>query len=152
MKQPSSDNAYFVVSHELIVLLQWLIEHEQESLKKIIARALPHGLEAALQATQSSQHQPLNQDELQQNVVDFFSLLETLMYETSNENEVNTILQRAKIPAIQHINANQCDKQAIAISIAKATQAAENHKENPKEVLCREFLRRWKPLKKQQLH
>ena len=77
MKQPSSDNAYFVVSHELIVLLQWLIEHEQESLKKIIARALPHGLEAALQATQSSQHQPLNQDELQQNVVDFFSLLET---------------------------------------------------------------------------
>lgn len=153
MTQRSSDNSYFVVSYELIVLFSWLIEHEQETLKKLIARALRHGLATELHAVKSSEDlSHINQEELQQQVIDFFSLLETLIYETSSENEVSEILQRAMIPAIKQIDTHQCDTQTMALSIEKATQAAADHKKNPKEVLCRELLRRWKPLKNQQPH
>jgi hypothetical protein len=153
MEQPlSGDNSYFVVSQELITLIVWLIEHEQESLKKLIVRALRHGLAAELQKKESSKELPINQEELQQQIVDFFALLETLIYETTSENEVEHALQRSMIPAIQHIDSKLCDTQAMELSIEKATKAAKKRTENPKEVFCRELLRRWKPLKKQQLH
>jgi hypothetical protein len=140
-----------MVSHELIILLQWLIDHEQESLKKIIARGLQQGLDLELGPVQATEQQQtaLNNEELQQHVVDFFALLDTLIYETRNEDEVNTALQRSMIPAIRHIDMHQCDTQSLTVSIEKATQAAENHKGDPKDVLCRELLRRWKPQKKQ---
>ena len=39
----SEETSVFVLSEELIRLLQWLAEHEQESLKKMIKHALDKG-------------------------------------------------------------------------------------------------------------
>jgi len=139
---PFDDNQ-FVISYELLNLLQWLIDNEQETLKKMVLRA---NMNAQRQVDHRS-------DDIQQTVIDFFSLLDALLIETEQEYEVQTALQRVMIPAIDHIDTSMCDSNALALSVAKATQALENKTgENPKDVLCKELLKRWKPSKKPYAH
>lgn len=147
-----NDNTHFVISYELLQLLQWLLENEQESLKKIIHKALGQGLEKKLQTLKSAHHEQ-NGQELQQNIIDFFSLLEILMTETINEHNFDDIMQRSMIPEIDHIDMHMYESDAVNSSIAKATSAAKSNKgQNPQEVLYKELLRRWKPAKKSILH
>lgn len=139
---PFDDNQ-FVISYELLNLLQWLIENEQENLKKMVIRAQSNG-------QRSLEH---CSDDIQQTVIDFFSLLDALLIEAEEEQQVQSAFQRVMIPAINHIDTSLCDSNAVAMSVAKATQALENKTgENPKEVLCKELLKRWKPNKKPYAH
>lgn len=136
------DDGQFVISYELLSLLQWLIENEQETLKKMVLRATLHN------------NGPIQHGEdVQQTIIDFFALLDALVAETSQEQEVQKVLQRVMIPAIDHIDTSMCDSNAVALSVAKAQLALENKTgENPKEVLCKELLKRWKPHKKPYAH
>ena len=147
------DNNQFVVSYELLQLLQWLIDYEQESIKKLITRSLHNGLQNQLNSPLRDLRNPHNIEELQQNVVDFFALFEAMMLEIVNEDEVTNVLQRTMLPAIDHIDSSMCDNNTVAVSIAKARSAMENKTgENPKDVLCKELLKRWKPSKKPYAH
>ncbi len=145
-----NDTQQFVVSFQLLQLLRWLFEHEQETLKKVVNRALKNGLDEML-------FQPAgrceSEDELQQSIVEFFSLLETLLYESLHEDETKKLKERILIPAVDHIDAAVCDDTLVALSVAKAASAIEsNPYEDPKEVLCKELLKRWKPSKKLSMH
>jgi hypothetical protein len=136
-------NSQFVISYELLTLFKWLLDHEQDGLKKLIDKALRHGLDGHIgkQYTKSATH-----DDLQRNIVDFFMLLETILYESINEDEVSKIMQRHLLPAIDHIDSTAYDTSTLASTIAKATVTAENHPErNAKDILCKELLKRWKP-------
>lgn len=141
-----TEHEQFVVSYELLKLLQWLIVNEQHTLKKLLNNALNQGLRAELaQAHDMPQEEATN---LQINIVEFFGLLEALMQETLHESNVKNHIQRSMIPAIYHVDSNEYDATSMALSIAKATAAIERKTgENPKEVLCKELLRRWKPVK-----
>lgn len=146
--QGPNDSNQFVVSYELLQLFRWLFEHEQETLKKVMARALKNGLQEQLYSHLKSAEAE-STEELQQSIVDFFALLETLLYELINENEVKRIMQRNILPAIDHIDAAACDNSTVALSIAKATSLCENDpRKDPKEILFKELLKRWKPAKK----
>lgn len=146
-----NNNNQFVVSYELLHLFRWLFDHEQETMKKLMTKSLRNGLSDKLYAIQA--HKEETTQEIQQSVVDFFALLETLLYEIINEEEVRRIVQRNLIPAIDHIDATVCDTATVALSLAKATSALENNPNtNAKEVLCKELLRRWKPAKKLSTH
>jgi hypothetical protein len=145
-QKKSFDQEHFVVSYELLKLLQWLIENEQDTLKKLLHNALNHGLRSEL--AQAHDMQQEEAEGLQASIVDFFSLLEALMQETLHESEAKNYIQRTMIPAIYHIDSNSCDTTSVALSIAKATAAVEKKTgEDPKDVLCKELLRRWKPSK-----
>jgi len=148
----SFNGEQFVVSYELLKLLEWLIEHEQETLKKLLDNAMQRGLRLEL-AQAEDPEQEKNIAALQGNIIDFFTLLETLTHETLHEHEIKNNIQRIMIPAIYHIDTTACDSTSVALSIAKATAAVENRTgENPKDVLCKELLRRWKPTKKPYAH
>lgn len=150
---PFDNNNQFVVSYELLQLLQWLIDYEQEPLKKLITRSLHNGLQNHLNNPMLNPKNQQSIEELQLNVVDFFALLEVMMHEIVNEDEVTNILQRTMLPAIDHIDSSMCDNNTMAVSIAKARTAVENKTgENPKDVLCKELLKRWKPSKKPYAH
>lgn len=143
---------HFVVSYELLKVLEWLIDHEQEPLKKLLHQALKKGLRQELAHADDMEKED-SMELLQGNIVDFFTLLEVLTHETIHEHEIKNHIQRTMIPAINHIDTTDCDTTAVALSVAKATAAVENKTgENPKEVLCKEFLKRWKPLKKPYAH
>ncbi len=142
------DTQQFIASYELLQLLQWLFDHEQEALKRIINRALHQGLGEHLVRTSHQQGQQ-STEELQQNIVDFFSLLETLLHEVIHEDTVKTVLQHTMLPAIKHLDTTLCDQTTLAMSIAKATTASTSTKQ---EVLFKELLKRWKPNKKLSSH
>lgn len=145
-----NDNRQFIISYELLQLFRWLFENEQETLRNMIEQALNDGLEDRLNKASKSSDQELS-DELQQSVVDYFSLLETFLYELVNEHEVKKVMQNNIIPEAAHIDITACDKNIISLSVAKATSSYNSKnadKETPKNILCRELLKRWKPSKK----
>lgn len=143
-----NDNNQFVISYELLCLFQWLFEHEQETLKKLMEKALNNGLHERLyQRNTILQQSP--QEDLQQSIIDFFSLLEILLYELLNEKQVKKVIEQNLMPAIKNIDSAAYDNATLALSIAKATAFYEsNPEQNPKDILCKEILKRWKPSKK----
>lgn len=146
-----NDNSQFVISYELLCLLHWLFENEQETLKKLIEKSFSNGLAEKIYNRKAFITD--SQEELQQSIIDFFLLLESFLYDLFNEQEAKKLMERHLIPAIDRIDSSTCDNTTFALSIAKATAAYENDpKQNPKEVLCKELLKRWKPSKKIEIH
>lgn len=137
------DRYQFVLSAELLKLLEWLIDYEQENLKKLIKRAVQQGF-----TKQGLHYHKANDPEqLQQSIIEFFTLIDILLHETVHEDEVQEALERGLVPSINNLDTNMYDSSTVATSIAKAAAAGQQKGKNPKEVLCRELLKRWKPHK-----
>lgn len=136
------------LSHELLALIQWLVEHDAERLKKIIARATDKGLKERIShQTRNANAQAL--EEAQHSIMDFFALLEVLLAESLHENTVQQALEKNLMPALEHIDSTQCDDATVRSSVAKATSKLQsNEQANPQEVLFQELLKQWKPSKK----
>jgi hypothetical protein len=139
----------FVVSIELLLLVRWLLEQERESLKKLVVKSLQHGLLHELQAPREK----LDCDELQQSIIDFFNYLEDTVGTLMPQYDVDQVIQRAMIPAINHIDKQQCDQEIVDASIAKAsTNLTKLPQHELKSILCKELLKQWKPQKKSPQH
>jgi hypothetical protein len=133
-----------VLSYELLQLLEWLIENEAESLKKIIKRSLKKGLNKKLKHPDS-----FNTDSVQGNIVDFLELVEMLLVESSHEVNVSDVIRKNLMPAIDHIDTSNLSTATVESSAAIATTKKEkNPDENAEELLFKELLKRWKPKKK----
>lgn len=149
----NADNPHqFVMSYELLTLLRWLVEYDAEKLKKIIAKAMNSGLREEIQRNKQmgNVHES---EEIQQSVVEFFGLLECLLFEASHEQTMQTAVEKNLMPAIDHIDSNICDNATIRFSVEKATQTStKNPSENPREILFKELLKNWKPHNKKILH
>ena len=139
-------NDQFTVSFELLHLMQWLVEHDPEGLKRLIARALTQGLQEKINHSQGEQQHP---DNMQNNIVDFLLLLEALLFEAINEHSVKSVLQRNLIPSVNRIDAAACDNSTVRFSLERATSQMQlNPQENPRDLLMKELIKRWKPHKK----
>lgn len=133
-----------VLSYELLQLLEWLIENEAESLKKIVKRALSKGLTKKLKA-----HDAINTSTIQGNVIDFLELMEILLYEANHEVNVSDVIRKNLMPAIDHIDTSNFNAATVESSAAIAsTKKEKNPKEDVQELLFKELLKRWKPKKK----
>ena len=144
----SNTDNQFVLSYELICLLQWLMDHDDHKLKKIVADALASGLKKKFRKN-NRLNDTMSLEDIQESIVDFFGMLEDLILESLNEQAVKKALEKNLMPSIDHIDATECDDATLRFSIEKATSSIEkNPQENPKELLFKELLRRWKPNKK----
>jgi hypothetical protein len=149
----SNQDNQFVLSYELICLLQWLMDHDADKLKKIIDKALASGLKAELQKESIASGQAGDLEEIQENIIDFFAMLEGLLVESLHEHAVKRALERNLIPSIDQIDTTVCDNATVRSCVEKATSKIDRHpKENPKELLFKELLRRWKPSKESTLN
>lgn len=141
-EQKNSDQ--LVLSYELLQLLEWLIENEAESLKKIVKRALGKGLNKKLK----SRNEP-SASAIQGNVIDFLELLEILLFESNHEFNVSDVIRKNLMPAIDHIDTSNFNAATVESSAAIAsTKKEKNPNENAEELLFKELLKRWKPKKK----
>ena len=146
MAKKNSNNDQFVLSLEMLHLLLWLVEHEAESLKKIIHKALNNGLSDQIKKSLHA-NEPLVLEQAQYSVIDFLELTEILLAEATMEHTANAVIQRNKIPALDHIDSTQCDTATIKSSVTSAT--SKMHKDaDMQETMLRELLKRWKPNKK----
>lgn len=149
MGNKSTLDTQFVVSYELLQLLQWFSEHEPAALKKLISYALHKGLAEQLEYNESLKKSP--PDDLQNNIIDFFSLLETMLQEVLHEEKHldSDAEEEQDIPAAHQIDTSLCDTQTVATSISQACEALkQDHAGNPKDILCRELLKCWHPTNK----
>lgn len=143
----------FVISYELLALLQWLVEHDAERMKKIIARALQNGLKKDIQNFKAYAADAQSNDDIQHSIVEFFGLLEALLVETMNEQAMQDAVEKNLMPAIDQLDSTICDDATIRSSVEKATLKLDKSPQaDPQEVLFRELLKRWKPQNKKILN
>ncbi len=145
------DSNQMNISYELLMLLQWMLEHEQETIKKLISRSLHTGLQKQLEMVTSQRERQQAAVELQDSIIDFFMLLENQIHDLMNEDHTQEVIQRNMLPALKQVDARTYSHGALENSIAKAEAAfCKSEVGNPKEILCKELLKRWKPSKKMQ--
>ncbi len=149
MTKQSIHQEQFIVSYDLLKLLSWLIEHEPAGLEKLVNQALNNGLRDELISASDRQRETAGTD-LQEDILNFFMLLESVLHESVQDHDTKNLLQRNRIPALVHIDTSTCDQNSIALSAAKAHAAYEKQKgAHAQEVLYKELLKRWKPTKNQ---
>lgn len=146
---PFDNDNQFVVSYELLQLLRWLLRFEQESLKKLIIKAINSDFQSKNNEKNSAILDSDLEQEIQLAIIDFFTMLEILLYESMDENKIKSVLHKKLIPAINNVDSNvynNYDIDTLNASIAKVKNNL-NDKNNVKEVFCKELLKRWKPSK-----
>jgi len=142
-----NDNSQFELSYELLLLLKWLAEYEEESLKKIVRRVLKRSSQQRhLKADfLSSQHKEF----CQESIIDFFNVLDSILHETIQEIAVKKAIQQNLIPAINQIDSVECGTAILQYSLERATAKLDQlPEENAKQIFFRELLTQWKPHKK----
>ncbi len=142
------NNSQFVLSYELLILLRWLIDHDENKIKKIIGNALKSGLQEELQLLDNTED-VAELNELQHSITDFLSILESLLIETTSEHIKEKARQQKLLPSVDKIDTTLCDDTTVRFSLEKATsELANNPDANPKELLFKELLKRWQPTDK----
>lgn len=148
------DNNQFMVSYELLLLLQWLVDNDPESLNDLVQNALDNGLhEEIIHVHDSERDTGPNAIELQQSIVDFFSLLETCLQEppSSDEKDLRSI-EKIIIPSLEQIDSKQCGEDIVARSAAQVTTSMQKNMQiNAKEAFCKQLLKNWNPQKTKQI-
>jgi len=144
----NEESSQLTLSYELLHLIRWLVENEPEELKKIIESALDSGLKEDFKQMHSSDPDKIT-DTMHYNIVDFLNLLEELLHESINEHTIKSVMKKNLMPAIDHIDATECDTYMVQESVEKASnQFEQDPKTNAQDLLFRELLKSWNPAKK----
>jgi hypothetical protein len=150
----SNNSNQFTISYELLSLLRWLIEHDADKLKKIVQKAVASGLKKdikRLEGGDAAQAELI--EEVQHSIIEFFSLMESLLLIVLSEDATQKASEQKLIPALDHIDTTTYDTATLRSSVAQATHVVENNpKENAQDILFKEMIKRWKPNKKQIMH
>jgi hypothetical protein len=146
------NNSQFALSYELLHLLRWLGQHDTDKLKKIISKAVTHGLHDTIQKT-TSVSDPNILEEMHHGIVDFFELLETLLSDAINTHIEQKAREKNLLPTIDHFDSSLLDNETLRSSIENTTKKLDHNPHmNAKEQLCKEFLKQWKPITKGNIH
>ena len=140
------DENQFLITPELIQLMNWLCQYETEAIKNIIVRTLSRGMKHHKMDSYASFS---SIEEMQHCFIDFINMFEMLLNEAINERALKNATQHNLLPAIEHIDSTTCDESTIKSSLAIATSKLErNPSADPREILFKELLKRWTPHKK----
>jgi hypothetical protein len=135
-----------LLTYELLFLLQWIMEHEAEALKKIVTRSLKSGFNDPDFRNNELVEMHITDPSIHQCIVDFLGLLDALLIESTTELSMQKSVERNLIPALNHIDSTICDDETVQGSLKKASTQIHHHpEENPQEILFKELLKRWKP-------
>jgi hypothetical protein len=139
-------NSQLALSYELLHLLQWLGQYEADKLKKIISKAVAHGLHDEIQKTSALLNQNILED-MHHGIIDFFELLDDILTDSINDHVEKKAREKNLLPTLDHFDASLLDHHTVRSSIETTTKKLDAHPHiNPKEQLCKELLKQWKPL------
>lgn len=156
IQNDNNNNNQFTISYELLCLLRWLSQHDVDKLKKLVTKALDNGLQEDIKKVEAYSKVNSESDmleEVQHSILDFFTLMESLLLVALNEETAKKAVKQNLMPAIDHIDAAACDDETVRYSVERATSKAEQKPgQNAQELLFEELLKRWKPSKRQIMH
>ncbi len=144
------DAAQTVISAELLATLEWLVVQETSLFQEVLEQAFQNGLQEKLQEIQQ---QPSSETtDLLGSMTLFLDHVEDLLNKLSMQNQPITLDKKTPssvAKAIETIDCSTCDASVISDSIAKTNRALQrNSKENARKLFFKEFLKNWKPKKK----
>ena len=135
------------MSYELIALFRWFIEHNQDEIRSIIQQATNTGLKSEITSLLNKNSYSLQN--MQQDIGDFFTLLEQMLFESFSEQTIQKAIEHNLMPSIEQIDTYECDNETVRSSIEQTTNAIQdNPSKNPRDQLYKELLLNWNPGKK----
>lgn len=138
-----SETGQLAISLELLLLLQWLVKNEPESVKKLVKQASKNGFSANHTIKKNARSAVNIAEELDLHlcVSDFFGLLEAALHNIAiHEEDLKPISS-----TLNQIDTNCCDNETITLSALKTTSSLKKDAEkNAKETLCKELLKNWR--------
>jgi hypothetical protein len=109
----------FIVSYELLYILQWLMTYEKEAFTHLVHKAFRQGSQT------SNEYDTYDQIEeaeyLQSSVIDFFSFLEEEVENVAQAESIKHIMQKNLLKTLDHID--------------------------PKDFFLKKLLKKWNPKK-----
>lgn len=148
------DNAgQCLLSYELLLLLEWLIEHDKDRLQKLVEAALRSGLKQKLAKKYGFDQNQEMKEQAHYTIIEFFGLFEIALSKALDKNSSKTASEKKLLSTLDHIDSTVCDIETLRGSIEKTATKLEEHPcENPQQLLFEEILKSWKPGKKQVAH
>lgn len=114
-----------LVSFELICLLRWILENEDEKIKKIITRALNSGLQEEINKKTILSKDAMLYD-IHSVLLDFFDMMEILLVESIGEHAIKRVIEKNLMPSIDKIDSSVCDDATVRFSIEKVASKLDN--------------------------
>ena len=140
-----------IVSAELLYLLKWIIDHEPESLRRLISNSLHNGLKKELIKLKEKK-EVMDAEDVYSSLIDFMDTMEITLSEIQDEDSTRRIIQKKLMPAIEHIDSSVCDQDTLEYSVEEtSSKIQENPSKNPQEILYQEILKNWNPQKKEKV-
>lgn len=147
------NSGHCLLSYELLLLLEWLIEHDKEKFKTLIDKALRAGLKQKLVNKDVSAYAQEVKEQAHYTIIDFFGLLEHALADSLQKATITSASEKQLLSTLDHLDATVCDKEALRGTLAKAaTKLQKNPCDNPQQLLFEELLKSWKPGKKNLTH
>lgn len=136
----------FIVSYELLYILQWLMAYEKDAFRKLIHKAFIKGSQATNNLEITNQTEEA--EYLQNSVIDFFSFLEEEVENASENESMKHIMQQNLLKTLDHIDPKIFDPAIIKASmVATAEKVNPEHNKQAKDYFLKQLLKKWTPKK-----
>jgi hypothetical protein len=136
----------FIVSYELLYILQWLMMYEKEAFKHLVHKAFIQGSQSP--ERQDTYDQFEEAEYLQSSVVDFFSFLEEEVENVSQAESIKYIMQQNLLKTLDHIDPKIFDPAIIKASMMATAEKVNSQRNHlAKDLFLKELLKKWTPKK-----
>ena len=136
----------FIVSYELLYILQWLMTYEKEAIAELIHKAFVQGSQNSDEYEDA--HHIEEAEYLQNSVIDFFSFLEKEVEAVAQAESMRHIMQKNLLKTLDHIDPKIFDPAIIKASMMiTAEKVAPERNQQAKDYFLKELLRKWQPKK-----
>jgi hypothetical protein len=141
----------FIVSYELLYMLQWIMTYEQQALIEIIHKAFVQGSQVTHNASISDQFE--QGEYVQNSVVDFFSFLEMHVQNIAEQESMKHIMQNSLLKTLDHIDPHNFDPALVRASMmATAEKVTPQQNHQAKAFFLKQLLKKWNPHDKNKKH
>lgn len=137
----------FIVSYELLHILQWLLTYEKEAFSHLVEQAYIQGLQT-IKNNSEVYEQIEESEQLQNSVLDFFNFLEKEVSIVAQAESIKHIMQKNLLKTLDHIDPKVFDAAIIQESMqvtAEKINPARNHQ--AKDYFLKQLLKKWHPKK-----
>ena len=136
----------FIVSYELLYILQWLITYEKQALAELINKAVAQG--SHIPHAENQRNKAEENELLQNSVIDFFTFLENQVANASQEQSMQQIIQSNLLKTLDHIDPNSFEASIIRASMVATAEKLQGKENLPaKDYFLKQLLKKWSPKK-----
>lgn len=137
----------FIVSYELLHILQWLLTYEKEAFTDLVQQAYIQGTQNL--KNNSDLYEQMEESEyLQNSVLDFFTFLEKEVGAIANAESIKHIMQKNLLKTLDHIDPKVFDPIIIRESMqVTADKVHPKRNYQAKDLFLKELLKKWHPKK-----